>query len=46
LWVYNKNTAEVIKVISTGSPILAQPIIEDGYVYLTGFDGILSKYEI
>lgn len=46
VYVYNKNTAEVIKVISTGSPILAQPIIEDGFIYVTGFDGILSKYEL
>lgn len=43
--IYNKDTAELIKTISIGAPSLVSPIVTDKHIYVTDFDGYVTKFE-
>jgi outer membrane protein assembly factor BamB len=43
LYVYDKNTAELVKKICLGAPSLVKPAIDGNAVYVGDFDGKISK---
>ena len=46
IYFYNKNTAELKRVIDTGAPLSTEPIFGDGYAIIADFFGRVSKFKI
>ena len=45
VWVYDKNTAELIKTINIGAPSIVSPIVTDENIYVADFDGYITKFQ-
>lgn len=46
IYFYNEDTAELVKKIVVGSPVISTPVIADGYIITASFDGRVSKYKV
>ncbi len=46
IWVYNKKTAEVIKKIAVGEPMITKPILEEDKIVCVDFTGRVFKFEL
>ena len=46
LYVYDKNTAELVRKIQVDAPLLVKPVVLGDAFYIVDFEGNLSKYDI
>ena len=46
IYVYDKKSGVLIKKINEGSPIIATPVLKDGYLYTADFLGKVKRYKI
>jgi len=46
LYIYKKDTAELVKKISIGAPVLVKPLIVEKQIYVVDFEGNLSMFDM
>ena len=46
VYIYDKRTAFLMRKITVGAPLIASPVVGDGYLITADFDGCVKKFAL